>query len=161
MHPVLLKTPFVTIYTYGVCVALAVALSLWLSSRRAASFGLLASDAMDILLVGFIAGIVGSRAAFVFQSLEYFQGDWVSMVMLQQGGLVWYGGFMASVLAAALVCRAKKASVPRWADFFAPVLALAHGVGRLGCYFNGCCAGKDFSVQLLEAAGLLDRKSVV
>ena len=41
----------------------------------------------------------------------------------------------------------------------APVLALSHGIGRIGCFMNGCCGGKEIfglkqPVQLYESAGL-------
>jgi phosphatidylglycerol:prolipoprotein diacylglycerol transferase len=31
-------------------------------------------------------------------------------------------------------------------DFFAPALALGHAIGRIGCFFAGCCYGKESSL---------------
>ena len=28
-------------------------------------------------------------------------------------------------------------------DFFIPALALCHAIGRIGCFFSGCCYGKE------------------
>jgi phosphatidylglycerol---prolipoprotein diacylglyceryl transferase len=44
----------------------------------------------------------------------------------------------------------------RGADYFAVALPLGHAIGRVGCFFNGCCPGRPpHPVQLYESAGLL------
>jgi phosphatidylglycerol:prolipoprotein diacylglycerol transferase len=155
MHPILFQIGGFTAYSYGFCVAVAAALAFFVSVRRAPARGLSPGTAADLLFLVFIAGIIGARLFYVVQHFDDFRGNWLSVFSLTQGGLVWYGGFILASLAGILHARRRYLSVRTWADFFMPVLALAHGIGRVGCYLNGCCFGKDgHPAQLYEAAGL-------
>ena len=156
MHPVLYKTPYFTIYSYGVCVAIAIALAwaltVWLSRRTSYP----ASQATDLLFVSFVFGMLGARLFYVFQHAGEYAGRWHAVFFLQEGGLVWYGGFLAAVAAAMLYAKLRGLSALAWADFFSPILALAHAVGRVGCFLNGCCFGRaGHPVQLYESALLV------
>ena len=142
MHPVLLKAHFLTVYSYGLCVAVAMALTLTLAFRQSARAGVPWTDVLDLLFILFVAGIAGARIFYVLQYWENFRGDWPAMLRLQEGGLVWYGGFLLALLCGIFYCVWKKQPVLFWMDFFAPLAALAHAVGRVGCFLNGCCLGR-------------------
>ena len=142
MHPILLKTQSFTFYTYGLCVALAMTLALALTFRRSIRAGISWSDALDLLFILFVAGLAGSRLAYVAQNWDYFRSDPWNAVRIQEGGLVWYGGFWLGLACGFVYCAWKKQSVLFWMDFFAPTAALAHAVGRMGCFLNGCCTGR-------------------
>lgn len=155
MHPILFKCSFVTLYSYGFCVALAMLFSLGYSYRRSLKLGLSPNFPLDILFIAFVAGIAGARIFYVWQNWDFFRSDLLAAFRLQEGGLVWYGGFLFAMTFSILYVRAKKGSVLFWADFFAPAIAAAHGIGRVGCFMNGCCYGKaHHPVQLYESAGL-------
>ena len=142
MHPILFKFPRLTLYTYGFFVALAMALVLWLSVKRSRREGLPPQEALDLLFIVFVSGMFGARLFYVLQHWADFSGDWTASFRLQEGGLVWYGGFLTGTFCGIISCIRKKQSVLRWADFFAPIAPLGHAVGRLGCFFNGCCYGR-------------------
>lgn len=57
------------------------------------------------------------------------------------GEIVFYGGFIGGLIAMLLFCRRYKTPVIPVADLFAPAFAAAHGFGRVGCFFGGCCYG--------------------
>ncbi len=156
MHPVLFKFHGITLYSYGFCVALAVTLALLILIKQAPAKRLPANTAIDLLFILFVAGVVGARIFYVIQHLEDYRVHWVSVFWVQEGGLVWYGGFVFALLAGFFYCRRHHLAVLAWADLFAPLLSLAHGIGRIGCFLNGCCYGKDgHPVQLYESFGLL------
>lgn len=56
---------------------------------------------------------------------------------------MWHGGLIGGALAGAMFFRSKKVSLALAADVFAPGLALGQAIGRLGCFFAGCCYGKS------------------
>jgi len=60
---------------------------------------------------------------------------------MTSGGLVIYGGMIGGVGAAFVYLLIKRAPVLAIADIMAPSLALGLALGRLGCFFNGCCFG--------------------
>ena len=57
------------------------------------------------------------------------------------GEIVFYGGFLGGLIAAYLFCRKYKIKIIPLFDLFAPPLALGHAIGRIGCFFGGCCYG--------------------
>jgi len=67
-------------------------------------------------------------------------------------GFVFYGGLIAAFLYLLLL----KYFHSKWLDvslkFMIIFLPLSHGIGRIGCFFAGCCYGKlSIPIQLLEA----------
>src|SRR6185503_11261839 len=61
---------------------------------------------------------------------------------LSKGGFAFYGGAIFSTLAGA--AYALRARIPAWklADAAAPSIMLGLAIGRLGCFFAGCCHGR-------------------
>lgn len=141
MHPILFQCRFFTIYSYGFFVALAMLTALALASQRSASYRLEKTQAADFLFALFISGIAGARLWYCFQHAEDYLSDPLRIFWIQEGGLVWYGGFFGATIAGAVYARFRRWPVLKLADFFAPILAAAHAVGRVGCFFNGCCYG--------------------
>jgi len=92
-------------------------------------------------LAGEGGGAVGEALGF-FGSLGAYLGAvaQMSMSLLQAGG-VFYGGFIAAVLASIWYARRSGIELWRLADVAAPAVAIGHGIGRLGCFAAGCCYG--------------------
>lgn len=57
------------------------------------------------------------------------------------GGAVFYGGFIGGCISLAIVCWIKKQPFLEYTDVFVSLLPLGHAIGRVACYFNGCCYG--------------------
>ena len=55
---------------------------------------------------------------------------------------MFYGGLIGSCVGT--IIYAWKNKLPLWkiADVMAPVIALGHGFGRIGCLMTGCCYGR-------------------
>ena len=141
MHPILFQFHGVTIYSYGFFTAAAVVVSLILAEKRARRFGFEPGMLTDALFVLFLGGILGARVMYVSQNFEDYRHDLWAVLRVQEGGLVWYGGLFGAVLCGALYARWRHWPILKLCDFFAPPAALAHGIGRIGCFFNGCCYG--------------------
>ena len=63
-------------------------------------------------------------------------------IALGEGGYVWYGGMITSLLVAVFYFRRRPHLLAwRYADAFAPAIMLGAAVGRLGCFTAGCCHG--------------------
>ncbi|MCE2398013.1 MAG: prolipoprotein diacylglyceryl transferase [Gemmatimonadetes bacterium] len=92
--------------------------------------------AWDLLFWAVLGGIVGARIYYVLLNYPRLLDDPIGM-FLSRAGMVWYGGFL---LAGALVLRRiRTLGLPMGSivDASAPALALAYGVGRLGCFLVG------------------------
>ncbi|MBI2095082.1 MAG: prolipoprotein diacylglyceryl transferase [Candidatus Omnitrophica bacterium] len=143
MHPVLFSRGPFTLYSYGFFLALALFLSLWIAEKRAAGHGVERGVAGDLVFLLFLAGLAGARLFYVLQHAGDYRGGGWRVLDLREGGLVWYGGFLAAAATGIVYARLRRRPLLGLCDFFAPLAALAQAVGRIGCFFNGCCYGKN------------------
>lgn len=67
------------------------------------------------------------------------------------GGAVFYGGLLGGAAGLLLMCRANHYEFLMFSDLFVTLLPVGHGIGRLGCYLNGCCYGRPFHGALAVA----------
>ncbi len=147
MCPIALQLGGFTIYWYGVCAALgflAAGLLIGLNRKYA---GMSSDQASGTLLVAMVAGIAGARIFYVVQFFDHYRDNLWGIFRIDQGGLVFYGGFILAMAALWIYCRRQKLDVIRVFDVFGPALALAHAFGRIGCFTKGCCFGHP--VQLV------------
>jgi phosphatidylglycerol:prolipoprotein diacylglycerol transferase len=69
--------------------------------------------------------------------------DCFAWAKLWRGGLAYYGGLLLATAYAYYFTRKHRISFWRIADLAAPPILLGLFFGRLGCYLNGCCYGKE------------------
>ena len=88
------------------------------------------------------SGIIGSRIAYVVANWPDYRAAPLTILRIDQGGLIFYGGLILA--SAVLVVFARHHRLPLWhaADFAIPGLAIGHALGRVGCFLNGCCYGR-------------------
>lgn len=141
MHPIIARIGPLSIYSYGLMVALGFAAAILLSYRLAPRFNINKDKLVDFGICILIGGLIGARLFFVVMNLKYYIANPVEIIDLSKGGLVWYGGFLVGVLVG--IIFVKKNNINFWdgADLLAPFIALAQSIGRIGCFLNGCCYG--------------------
>jgi phosphatidylglycerol:prolipoprotein diacylglycerol transferase len=133
------------LHTYGVLVAAALLVGLWLAGRLSREAGLNAGAVTDLGLYCALAAIAGAKLMMFIVDFAYYRehpGEIFSLNTAQAGG-VFYGGLIAALGVA--VWQMRKTRLPGWktADVFAPAIALGHGIGRIGCFTAGCCWGVE------------------
>src|SRR5688500_12680640 len=146
MHPILFNAGPVTIYSYGVLLASAYLLGLWLAVKRARAAGVDPTRIMDLLIWVIIAALVGAKALLFVVDFDHFTSSWQEFTTLLRSGGVFYGGLIAAIVVC--IWQLRKHRLPLWSsgDLFAPGIALGYMVGRLGCLLAGCCYGKPTDV---------------
>jgi phosphatidylglycerol:prolipoprotein diacylglycerol transferase len=142
MHPILFKFGNVSLYTYGLFVALGFLTALGLARREATRLGVNPVHVLDMGFYMLIAAVVGARLFFLAVNPEVISESPWAVFQIWRGGLVFYGGFIAALITAIVYVRKIKVPFFQVADIFAPGLAAGHAVGRVGCFFAGCCYGK-------------------
>lgn len=143
MCPILFHFGPVTVYSYGLMFAVAVIAATWLLSRDAARQGISGEVIYDLAFWVVVSGIAGARVYYLLLYPETFQDNWLEIFMLQKGGLAFQGGFIAAVPTVLIFFKRKKLPPLMMLDLMAPYGALAHGIGRVGCFLNGCCFGRE------------------
>ena len=147
-NPVCFRIGPLPVHWYGLFLAAGflAALATWVrlgrGERRDMAF------CTDLLLWIMVAGIVGARLAYVISDLPEYLKNPVSILRVDQGGLIYYGGFLSSAAAVAVFARKHKVSALRLGDLVVTALPLAHALGRIGCFVNGCCYGKPWDGPL-------------
>ena len=77
-------------------------------------------QASTSLFVAMIAGIVGARIFYVVQFFDKDRDHLWRIVRIDQGGLVFYGGFILAILALIVYCRMQKLDLVRGLDVYTP-----------------------------------------
>lgn len=130
-----------TVHSYGVMIAIGVALCILMGMKRAKNQGLRSESVLDLGILCVVTGFIGAKLLFILISLPQFLEDPLSV--LGSSGFVVYGGIIVGVAAAFLYCRVKKLSFFAYFDLLAPSVSVAQAFGRLGCFLAGCCYGKE------------------
>lgn len=141
MHPVLIRfSDSFYLGTYGVLVALGLLLGNMLAAWQGRRRGFASEVFYDLTFIAVFSGFVGARIFFIFTDIPGFLNDpWA--YILSRSGFVFLGGFIAASGACSWYIVRKKLDFWKVADIAVPALALAHGFGRVGCHFAGCCFG--------------------
>ncbi len=142
MYPEICKIGPFTVYSYGLMLAIAFVVSLALANVQAKRHGISADLIFNLSFLVFVSGIIGGRIFYVIENLSYYIENPIEIIMLQRGGLAWFGGLALGIICGVIYLKKKKASIYKIFDFIAPFLALAQAIGRIGCLLNGCCFGK-------------------
>ena len=155
MYPDLFSIGFLHVKTYGCCMALgffaAWQVLVYLCRRIGRPFEPLGNLVVSLM----IAGVLGSRVAYVIEHWKAeFADRLVDIIRIDQGGLMFYGGFILAVAVFVFWCIWKKDSPLALGDLLCVVIPLGHAFGRIGCFFYGCCYGK-LSSSCVEAAANL------
>jgi phosphatidylglycerol:prolipoprotein diacylglycerol transferase len=142
MYPRLFTFGPVTVYTYGVLMALAFVAGLRLAIARARGHGIDAARVLDLGVFVIVAAVVGAKLMLLAVDFRSVASDPMQLFSVARSGGVFYGGLIAAVAVGFWYMR--RHQLPTWPTFdaFAPGIALGHAIGRLGCFAAGCCWGK-------------------
>lgn len=144
MYPILLKVSIFEFHTYTVLMAAAFLLGVYLffryNDRLPEPFPVTPLGALLL----FLGALVGSK---IYYALEYEGPSGLLRVFrIWEGGLVAYGGLLGGTLAAVAYLRWRRVPILPIGDIVMCYLPLCHAIGRLGCFFNGCCYGAPTEV---------------
>ena len=146
MHPILIEIGSFPVYTYGVLLAAAYLLGLQFALVRARARGLDGNRVMDLGIWIIISALIGAKLLLLIVDFDTFRQNPRELVTLMRSGGVFYGGLIAAVAVAMWYLRRHRLPVWGVSDAFAPGIALGHVIGRMGCFFAGCCFGRSTDV---------------
>ena len=129
------------VHWYGIMVATGFLASLAVLQYKRAYARMTSDQIIDLSIIVVVCGIVGARIAYVIQFFDQFRGNFWRVFRIDQGGLVFYGGFILAALVIFRYVRKHKLCMSRILDICAPAMAIGHAFGRIGCFIQGCCFG--------------------
>ncbi|HEY1584391.1 MAG TPA: prolipoprotein diacylglyceryl transferase [Polyangia bacterium] len=171
MRPVLLDLHLFSrdfaLHSYGVAIAVAFLVAIFLGTRTAARTGEDPDKVRDLCFWLLVSSLIGARLVFIATNVPDYvrlcreEHDCFRALRVWEGGLVFYGGFFAALGVAVYYTRRHAMNFWRTADILAPSVALGHFFGRLGCFAAGCCWGKEATGRALSWAARFPAESLV
>lgn len=129
------------IHWYGVIIAAGFLLAVLYCSKKAADYGIVPDDLIDLLIWAVPLSIVGARLYYVIFYLDLYRRadgslDFPAMVRIWDGGLAIYGGILMAILVLLIFCKVKKISFLAFADLGSFGMLIGQMVGRWGNFVN-------------------------
>jgi prolipoprotein diacylglyceryl transferase len=121
---------------YGLMIALGVLAGVKVASTRWARRGGNADDVVAVATIAVPAGLVGARLYHVITDYQRFEGRWLHVFAIWEGGLGIWGGVALGGLTGWLVARRRGCDATLMLDMCAPAIPLAQAIGRWGNWFN-------------------------
>ena len=138
LDPVAFRLLGIEVRWYGVIIAVAVAITIWLAQREARRRGMAVEAVTDAAIWVAAAALVGGRALYVIQNeLGTLATDPAQVLMVWMGGLSFYGALFGALLAMAVVARRRGIGFATLLDVAAPGAAIGQAIGHVGCLIGG------------------------
>ena len=132
----------ITIHMYGVMIAAGFLAALLMTLRRGKKRGYDEDIIWGIFFCAIIGGMLGTRILYYIVEIPEIMKD-PSILWDFKNGYVVYGGIIGGILASYIYCRTKKQAFMPYFDLVMPAVSFAQAFGRFGCFFAGCCYGRE------------------
>jgi phosphatidylglycerol:prolipoprotein diacylglycerol transferase len=127
---------------YGVMVVIGYLVGMYFVNKEAIRNDIKPIIMQSLSMWIIIGMLIGARIWYVWENWNQFNSNFLSVFKLWEGGMVFYGGFIGGFIGGILFIKIAKLSLAKVMDIMAPGIAIAVGIGRIGCFLNGCCYGR-------------------
>lgn len=157
MYPLFHIGP-VELPTYGSIILVAYIIGVLLMIHHGKIYNFDKMDFFIVSILSLIGLIVGAKLFSAISTIpeivkfwNYYSKDIPYMIYFMLSGFVFYGGLIGALFMIFLYCRQTGISFLKFTNVIAPVIPFIHSLGRIGCFFGGCCYGIEyygpFSIQ--------------
>jgi phosphatidylglycerol:prolipoprotein diacylglycerol transferase len=136
VHPVIFSIGPITVYSFGVMLAIAFLAAGSVTGRELGRKGLDPELASSMVLWAAVGGLVGSRILSLADDWRGFVNDPLGFVFTG-AGFVFYGGLLGGFATVSLFIWRRGLPWLRVTDCIAPGLAAGQAIGRIGCQLAG------------------------
>src|SRR4051812_46774612 len=143
----------ISLHGYGLMLVIGFLLAVRLGKLLARRSGIDPEVYMNAGLLALVSGVIGARLSHVLENLgQYtnpgrsFGANFMDAVNVTSGGLTYYGGFLLAFPTLVAYAVWRRVPLRTGMDIIAPCLMIGLGIGRVGCFLNGCCYGEESSV---------------
>lgn len=127
-----------------------------------------------VFMFAALGTLLGMHLLYAITNIQYWGklfeakdfSDFIYRFGVIFGGSVFYGGLIGGLIAGGISAKMQKLAMSDVTDCSAPVIAIIHGFGRVGCFLAGCCYGVEwehgitFHNSLIESANGVPRVPV-
>jgi phosphatidylglycerol:prolipoprotein diacylglycerol transferase len=118
---------------------------------RIDKFGVKFTDLLKVFVICAVAAFVGGKALFVLTMIPWLVVNFSMsnlLLLILQSGFVFYGGLFGVLLTLKVYTKFSKYEELAVYRMIAPAIPLFHAFGRIGCFFAGCCYGKELNTPI-------------
>ena len=132
---------------YSVCVLLGAGVSLLLLTKLLRRKQLLSTymPLFAVSLFGLLFGakLFGVLSKGIVNLVEVGRFDLYDSLL--NSGIVYWGGLLGMLATLQIACNFRQCDFGEISDILGIVIPLFHVFGRMGCYFVGCCYGREYT----------------
>lgn len=137
MMPYLFKIGNFELRIYSLMIIIGLLLTLYITSKKMKKMGYQQEYFENMIIVVFIAALLGARIYYVMFNWEYYKNDPLEIFKVWHGGLAIHGGVILGFVASVIYAHYIKIKVMFFGDLIAPWLLFGQGLGRFGNFANG------------------------
>jgi len=142
MHPELFKIGNFTIHTYGFMIMIGATLGFfYMSYAVKKDLGIDRDKIQNLAILIILSAFIGGKLFFYLENPSYYFSSFENLKRNFRTGFVFYGSLLFAVPVVIWYFRKEKWPVWPLMDRIAITACIIHGMGRLGCFFAGCCHG--------------------
>lgn len=131
----------INIEWYGLLIGIGMLIGILIAIPRAKKINITSDFIIDCAIVCIPCAIIGAR---IYYCLFYGESyTFAEFLRIWEGGIAIYGGILGGTLGLFILCLIRKWDFLKFGDCIAPSLVLGQAIGRIGCYFAGCCYGVE------------------
>lgn len=142
MHRVLFHIRSFPVLSYTVTVIFAYLIGYFFVLKEVKSKKYKPSTIIFLSICIIVFPILGARSWYILEHWNYFSQNLTETFKFWKGGLVFYGGFIGGIIGVIFFSSIAKTYLLETLDALSPGIAILIGIGRIGCFLNGCCYGK-------------------
>lgn len=137
MNPIAFEIFGLSIRWYGILISTGIMVGIFLAYNEAKRLGKNPENIIDLALWCVPAAVIGARIYYVVFEWDQYNGDFMRMINIREGGLAIHGALIAAVLTGYIFTRVKKMNFWESADIVAPSIIMGQAIGRWGNFING------------------------
>lgn len=141
MYPVLATLGTVTVYSFGLFLALGLLFGTYQVWKYGRLFSLPEEKLLDGTLIVVLSGLVGARLLYVASNPTAFAEDPWSAAAFWRGGLSFWGALIGGMVAIRIIASRFHWPAGNLFDLAAPAVALGSFFGYIGALLNGSAYG--------------------
>ncbi len=140
--------------TYGLMLVTAFLLAALISGARMRKVGINPDVVVPLIVVAIVSSIFGARLLHFLGSpgdRERFLDNPLILLDLTQGGMAVMGGVTGAIICGWGYLVIKGINPWKVADIAGPSILLGQAIGRMGCFFAGCCHGQHIPEAIVAS----------
>lgn len=130
----------ITLHSYGFFLVIGFFLSVWLACIEARRRGYDPNIVLDLAMPLLLVSIVLCRVLYFLVYPSQWRG-FGEFLQIWNGGLSFHGAIVGALVTIGYFAWKRGVSYGMLCDIIAPGIFAGYAIGRIGCFFNGCCYG--------------------